>query len=62
MSQPTLLLLTIVGVLIALSLLGLPLVLRRRARVIAWVQALFRRPPEAGKPPGPRHYYKPYWS
>ncbi len=25
------------------------------------VEALFRRPPTAPKPPRPDHYYKPYW-
>ena len=54
----------IVGVLtvVVLSLAGVVLIRSQRARVLAWVRALFRRPPEPGRPPGPRHYYKPYWS
>jgi hypothetical protein len=50
---------------IAGALIGLPLLvlaLRRRARVLKWLQALFRRPPQAARSPGPKHYYKPYWS
>jgi hypothetical protein len=56
------LLVTILSALAALLLLGSLLILRRRERVAAWIRALFRRPPEPGRPPGPRHYYKPYWS
>jgi hypothetical protein len=62
MSQPLLLFLAIVGALVALALLGYVLIVRQRARVLAWLRGLFRRPPEPGRPPGPRHYYKPYWS
>ena len=62
MTQPTLVLVTIAGTLVALSLAGSFLIPPYRARVIAWVQRLFRRPPKPGQPPGPGHYYKPYWS
>ncbi len=62
MTQPTLVLVTIAGTLVALLLVGSFLILRHRARVLAWVQGLFRRPPKPGQPPGPGHYYKPYWS
>jgi hypothetical protein len=59
MSQPILVLVTIA---VALLLVGLILVLRQRERVAEGIRALFRRPRKPGKPPGPRHYYKPYWS
>jgi hypothetical protein len=62
MNPPILVLVTILSALGALLLLGVVLALRRRERVTAWIQALFRRPQRTGKPPGPRHYYKPYWS
>jgi hypothetical protein len=62
MNSPMLVLVTILSALAALVLLAVVVVRRRRARVSAWIQALFRRPPGSGKPPGPRHYYKPYWS
>jgi hypothetical protein len=62
MSQLILILVTVVGALVALALAGLVLVLRHRERVTARIQALFRRPPKPAKPPGPGHYYKPYWS
>jgi hypothetical protein len=26
------------------------------------IEALFRRPARPPKPPGPDHYYRPYWS
>ncbi len=26
------------------------------------IEALFRRPPKPSRPPGPDHYYRPYWS
>ena len=26
------------------------------------IEALFRRPRKPPKPPGPDHYYRPYWS
>jgi len=62
MSQPLLVLITVLSALAALFLLAVFLVLRRRARATAWVEGLFRRPPKPGTPPGPGHYYKPYWS
>lgn len=62
MTQPTLVLVTTAGALAVLLLAGLFLILRHRARVSAWVQGLFRRPPRPGRPPGPGHYYKNYWS
>ncbi len=62
MSQPFLILALVVAALVVLSLVGVVLVGSQRARAVAWVRALFRRPPEPGRPPGPRHYYKPYWS
>ncbi len=62
MSQPLLLVVTILSVLAALVLLGVVLVVLRREQVAAWIQGLFRRPQKPGTPPGPGHYYKPYWS
>jgi hypothetical protein len=62
MSQPIFILVTVVGALAALSLLGLVLVLRQRERLTDRILALFRRPPKPAKAPGPGHYYKPYWS
>jgi hypothetical protein len=54
---------TLAGALVALAmLLGLVLLVRRRERLADLVQALFRRPAKPGQPPGPRHYYKHYWS
>jgi hypothetical protein len=26
------------------------------------IEAAFRRPPKPAKEPGPKHYYRPYWS
>ena len=63
MSQPILILVTIVGALVALALVGLVLVLRHRARVTrrgSRRSSAARRSPASH--PGPRHYYKPYWS
>jgi hypothetical protein len=59
MNQLILVLVVVAGALVALAL---ALVVRRRERVTRWVQALFRRPPKPAQPPGPRHYYKTYWS
>lgn len=62
MDQPIPILVAIVGALLALSLVSALLVVRRREPLLRRIQALFRRPQEPGKPPGPKHYYKTYWS
>jgi hypothetical protein len=59
----TITILAIASAVVALAaLLGLFLLVRRRERLLERVQALFRRPAKPGRPPGPNHYYKPYWS
>ncbi len=53
----------VAGAVVLVALVLATVVLRlQRERVLAWVQSLFRRPSGPGRPPGPRHYYKPYWS
>jgi hypothetical protein len=63
MSQPVLIAVVSVLGLVALALLALVvLAVARPEAARQRVLALFRRPPKAARTPGPRHYYRPYWS
>lgn len=56
-------LLATLAVLLLLALVAVAvLVLRDPDAARRRVLGLFRRPPAPPKPPGPEHYYRPYWS
>jgi hypothetical protein len=62
MSQSMVVTLVVLGALAALLVVAAALVLRDPAASRRRVEALFRKPRKAPKPPGPDHYYRPYWS
>jgi len=59
MGLPMIVTLVAVG---ALALVALAAFLLRGPGPKRRVLALFRRPPRPSRPPGPDHYYRPYWS
>jgi hypothetical protein len=47
---------------LAVLALAALVMLRDTAALRRRVESLFRRPDKPPKPPGPDHYYRPYWS
>ena len=55
-------LLIVAGAILLLAVAAGALVLRHPDASKRRVEAVFRRAPKPPKPPGPDHYYRPYWS
>jgi hypothetical protein len=62
MSQSMVVTLVVLGALVALLVVAAVLALRDPAASRRRVEALFRKPRKPPQPPGPDHYYRPYWS
>jgi hypothetical protein len=45
-----------------LALVAAAALLVRAPGLAKRIEALFRKPRRPAKPPGPDHYYRPYWS
>ena len=54
--------LIVVGALLAVLTAVAVLAMRNPEASKRRVEGLFRRAPKPPKPPGPDHYYRPYWS